>query len=1147
MSETVTTTAKRPLWRRLLKIAGITAASLVGLFFLVCTLIVCILTPERLTPIVCVQASKQLLADVTIDRVELTFWHTFPELTLDVDSLNVVSRSLDELPDSVKATLPVDADKLLSLKSFHAGVNVFPLLIGKISLYDVVFTTPEVNLVQVNDTVANYLIVPTDTTKIEEESTPLELPSITINRFAIEKAAPLRFRSLPDSLDVSVALATAELTEKDLPRYRLDINGNCNTPLLRQYNFHNLSFGLDGQISWDHNKPLALSLNDFIVALHDYKLNFNTELDFTSLPMVNSFDAKIDGLPVADLLTHLPEDTRALAAPLKTDMKLRATMNLTSPWNVADTVLPSFNATVEVPACAVTYENITMREVAATMAAEIHGNDLNASVVTLKKLHLDGDIAHMDLTAVVTNLMADPHLKGTFNGNVNLATIPPTLKALIPGTVTGQIEGKSNFDFGVGDLSESRFHKIKADGSLKLTNFTADLDTLGRLYTHSTEFVFGSGSSFVKNGHTIDSLLTVSMKSDTIAASMSGMAIECKNLRAGAGTSNRAASADTTMINPFGMTLAFDRMAFDSPADTIRCRLREASVSASLTRYHGNAKLPKIDMSLSLGKLHFGQALNKIALRKANVELSLNMREKKQNNATAEQRAARKARRDSIAAADAAKAGNVAENVTLDKEQRKMLRSWDFSGVIKAKSGKLVTPAFPIKNRFENIDFKFNQDSLELSNLRYKVGQSDFLINGAVTNLRKALTSRKDNTLGMRLLVTSDTINVNEIVDALFAGGAMAQQADSTLVWSEVDSDADIVAPATDSITSGPVLLPRNVDALFAMKANNILYSDLLLHSFHGSLLLSDGVLNLRNLSASTDVGSISVDGLYAGAEADSLRFGLGMKVSDFRLDRLSSVVPAIDSILPAMKSFAGIVNADVALTTDITRQMDVNIPSLKAALNIEGDSLVLIDPDTFKTISKWLMFRHKDRNIIDHMGVEVVVENSTLEVYPFMFDIDRYKLGVMGHNDLAMNLNYHVSVLKSPIPFKFGINVKGTPEKMKIRLGGAKVKDKMVGERQVIASDTRINLVEQINNIFRSSVGKARKGKLNFPSTGRTSGTATLTTDSSGRRHPTSVSVSAPVAPYNGSEEQVSVADSLLMIKQGLIPNPDTTRFPVK
>jgi hypothetical protein len=247
------------------------------------------------------------------------------------------------------------------------------------------------------------------------------------------------------------------------------------------------------------------------------------------------------------------------------------------------------------------------------------------------------------------------------------------------------------------------------------------------------------------------------------------------------------------------------------------------------------------------------------------------------------------------------------------------------------------------------------------------------------------------------------------------------------------------------------------------------------------------------------------------------------------------------------MKSFAGIVNADVALTTDITRQMDVNIPSLKAALNIEGDSLVLIDPDTFKTISKWLMFRHKDRNIIDHMGVEVVVENSTLEVYPFMFDIDRYKLGVMGHNDLAMNLNYHVSVLKSPIPFKFGINVKGTPEKMKIRLGGAKVKDKMVGERQVIASDTRINLVEQINNIFRSSVGKARKGKLNFPSTGRTSGTATLTTDSSGRRHPTSVSVSAPVAPYNGSEEQVSVTDSLLMIKQGLIPNPDTTRFPVK
>ena len=128
-----TPSKKRPLWRRILKAAGIAAACVAGLFLLVCTLIVWILTPGRLTPMVEKQASHMLDAEVNIDRIELTFWHTFPKLTIDVDGLEVMSHSLWQLPDSVKATLPADADSLLTLKSFHAGLNVLPLLAGSAS------------------------------------------------------------------------------------------------------------------------------------------------------------------------------------------------------------------------------------------------------------------------------------------------------------------------------------------------------------------------------------------------------------------------------------------------------------------------------------------------------------------------------------------------------------------------------------------------------------------------------------------------------------------------------------------------------------------------------------------------------------------------------------------------------------------------------------------------------------------------------------------------------------------------------------------------------------------------------------------------------------------------------------------------------
>ena len=89
--------ARRPLWKRLLKWTGVAAAVVAGLFIIICSLAVWILTPDRLTPLVEKQASGYLDADVSLSRVELTFWKTFPRLRVDVDSLRIVSRSLDKI------------------------------------------------------------------------------------------------------------------------------------------------------------------------------------------------------------------------------------------------------------------------------------------------------------------------------------------------------------------------------------------------------------------------------------------------------------------------------------------------------------------------------------------------------------------------------------------------------------------------------------------------------------------------------------------------------------------------------------------------------------------------------------------------------------------------------------------------------------------------------------------------------------------------------------------------------------------------------------------------------------------------------------------------------------------------------------------
>ena len=114
------------------------------------------------------------------------------------------------------------------------------------------------------------------------------------------------------------------------------------------------------------------------------------------------------------------------------------------------------------------------------------------------------------------------------------------------------------------------------------------------------------------------------------------------------------------------------------------------------------------------------------------------------------------------------------------------------------------------------------------------------------------------------------------------------------------------------------------------------------------------------------------------------------------------------------------------------------------------------------------------------------------------------------------MNFKYHIAVLKSPIPFKFGINVSGTPDKMKIRLGGAKWDSKSATQTFAIADTTRINLVNQIQNLFRRGVRNAEaSGNLRLDAT------------------------PAYRPGEDSSPDTLSHADSLVFIREGLIPAP--------
>ena len=105
-------------------------------------LTVWILTPDRLTPIAERLANENLNADVKIKRMELTVWKTFPYMTIDVDGLNVRSRTLDKH----KASLPAGVDSLLDVGCMRARFNLARLALMDVEIKEILVDSPKVNL-----------------------------------------------------------------------------------------------------------------------------------------------------------------------------------------------------------------------------------------------------------------------------------------------------------------------------------------------------------------------------------------------------------------------------------------------------------------------------------------------------------------------------------------------------------------------------------------------------------------------------------------------------------------------------------------------------------------------------------------------------------------------------------------------------------------------------------------------------------------------------------------------------------------------------------------------------------------------------------------------------------------------------------------
>ena len=232
--------------------------------------------------------------------------------------------------------------------------------------------------------------------------------------------------------------------------------------------------------------------------------------------------------------------------------------------------------------------------------------------------------------------------------------------------------------------------------------------------------------------------------------------------------------------------------------------------------------------------------------------------------------------------------------------------------------------------------------------------------------------------------------------------------------------------------------------------------------------------INLSDLCMSSNIGSGDLTMVYTTKTDQEATMGFELSLNDILVERLISLFPDIDTLVPMLRSFEGMVDCQMTATCKADSTMSVLLPSVNASCYLSGKNMVLLDGETFTEISKTLMFKNKKRNMIDSIAVDLAIHDNKIEVFPFLVEMDRYKVAVGGTHNLDMTFDYHLSVLKSPVPFKLGIDIKGNLDDFKFKIVKCKYKDFLKPAKQAELDSTRRNVREEIRETIRKQIREA-------------------------------------------------------------------------
>lgn len=1023
---------KKPLWKRVVKWSLLTLLSLFLLVSIAAGVAVYfIFTPSKLTPMVEKTAKEYLNADVHFGKIELTFFSTFPDFGLQMTDGTVVSNVFRNGADSVQTR-----DSLMSIGSCLVTVNpmayltknrivVKDFVIDHANIYAYVDSTGQANwdIMLPSDT-----IVAADTVAGDSLATAsgLRIKNVRIrngNLIFDDRSTRLYTRLTGLNLGVDGYLG--------LRRSRLKVNLSTENILFWQEGkllVNHLALGIETGMRVNRDS-LLYTLEKAVFDVNGVKFGVGGTLKADSVNRTLDVRLKYGiHIPTLKTLLDLVPDTILRKTD---DVQVRGEVlcrgEITGLYGKKN--IPLITSQFKIAGGYIKYPGMPSQidSLNVDLDAFVDLQKEQPSYLQVKNFRVKGGGMDVDVAGDVDNLIEAPVVKAKMKALVNFADLTQIFPLADGITCAGNMDLSLQTHILVSDVVEANYGKMRVGGWLRMKDvdifipkdsIVLNMKNAGIVFSTNRKNEKTLQKTDLLNGIVGYSGLDVNVKGKVrLRMDTTYLTLRTSPLR------------DTTAVASMSSTLHLGKMVF-IVRDTLLVGLKSAHVKAALSPSKRDKKTPRINADASIDSLRLRAMGNRLSLAKANVQVE----------------AVRSRRNKNI---------------------------WSPTGDIDFRGLRAYTPYFPLRMRMPGTKIRFDRNEIQLDSAVLQMGRSQVKLTGSVSNLIRSFFKKED--LKAELIVTSRMIDCNQVMRALDAGTAYLAKVKAGYrdTIGREEEDLEEVPVLSDSIVyvgnNSLFVVPKGIDFTFQTDIEKILFGKLEMDSVHGEVTMRNQCIQLEDLELRSSAANMSTSAVYKASDTIKAYTGFALQMHDIRIDSLVHLIPSLDTLFPMLRSFQGVVDFHIAADAWLDSTMMIDLPTMRAAAYLDGKNLVLMDGETFAEISKMLMFKNKNRNLIDSISVDLAVKDGTVNIYPFLVEIDRYKAAVGGEHNIDMTFKYHISILKSPLPFRAGVDISGNLDKMKYKITKAKYKDLFIPSRRAKVDSTQLNLKSRIRELLRS------------------------------------------------------------------------------